>query len=121
MIIDKLRTFFDGEAITAAVNSPSLDLGEDAGTGCPLFIHAQVVEDFAGGTSLTLTLQDSADNSTFSDVVSSPAVALASLKVGYRFGFGSVPKELKRYLRLKAAPAGTMTGGKITAFINLDN
>ena len=121
MIIDKLRMFFENEALAATKASQSLDVGKNVGEGQPLFIHALVTEAFAGGTSITLALQDSDNDSAFTNVLVSHAVPLAELKAGYEFKFGSVPRTLKRYLRLNATVSGTMSGGKLTAFINLDN
>jgi hypothetical protein len=120
-IWDKLLTFFDAQAITATTNSAGLDLGPDVGSGVPLYLHAQVVEDFAGGTSLTLTLQESADNTTFTEVEKTAVIPLASLKAGYQFKLGSVPRNTQRYLRLNVTAAGTFTGGKLTAYVNFDN
>lgn len=121
MIIDKLLMFFNEEAITGSAASASLDVGANLGEGEPVFLHAQVVEAFSGGTSITLALQDSDDNSAFDNVLVTYPVPLSELKAGYEFKFGSVPRKLKRYLRMSATVSGTMTGGKLTAFINLDN
>lgn len=121
MILDKLLMFFDEEELTATKSSASLDLWDNVGEGKPIFIHAQVTEAFAGGTSITLALQESADDSTFTNVLTTHAITTAELKAGYSFKFGSVPRKLKKYLRIHATVSGTMSAGKLTSFINLDN
>ena len=121
MIIDKLLMFFEDEKITSTKSSASLALWDNAGEGTPIFIYAQVTEAFAGGTSITLALQESADDSTFTNVLTTHAITTAELKAGYNFKFGSVPRKLKKYLRINATVSGAMSAGKLTAFINLDN
>ncbi len=121
MIMDKCLMFFEDETITATKASPSLDVGENVGEGEPIYIFAKVVSDFTGGTSIALALQESDNNSSFTNVLSTPAIPVNDAGAGYDFKFGSVPRKLKRYLRLNATVVGAVTGGKITAGLNLDN
>ncbi len=121
MMIDKQLMFFDNEAINTSKSSRALDVGANLGEGMPVFVRASVSDDFSGGTSLSLTLQDSADGITFDPVLTSAVVPVASLKAGYHFAFGSVPRKLGRHLRLNATVAGTMSAGKLNAFIAQDN
>ena len=94
-----------------------------AGPGIP--IRAQVTEDFATLTSLTLTLETSdAENMTSSTVhVSSGAVGVASLKKGWLFPVLWLPfGPHLRYLALRYTVGGSnATTGKITAGLVASN
>ena len=69
-------------------------------------------------TNVALKLQGSADNSTFSDILTMAPVALAEVKKGAAFSV-PIPRGLSyRYLRLAAVTTGTVTGGVLEG--NLD-
>ncbi len=128
MILDKELLFSDAQAIATTAGSEAstnvVDFG--AGTGRNmnprLRVFAQVVQAPAGLTSLQVKLQGSANNSDWVDIVSSGAVALASLVKGAQL-FKSVPylvDEKYRYYRLyytqvgNSSTAAKVTGGFIT-------
>lgn len=82
----------------------------------PVEVYAQVTEAFTadGAATLTLALQDSADNSSFSTILTTAAIGKATLVAGYRIPLGYLPKSHRRYLQLYATVAiGPMTAGKI--------
>lgn len=115
--LDALLRLSDGQAITAtAASTNSIDAGRDIGAGRPLYLVVNVTEEFAGGTSLTVALQDSADGTTFASVVSHAAVLLADLTLGKQIVIG-LPPGLRRYLRANYTASGTFTAGKVTAHI----
>jgi hypothetical protein len=116
--LDALLRLSNAQAVTTtAVSTNVIDTkGGDIGAGRPLYLVVQVVEDFADGTSLTVALQDSADNSSFAAVVSGPAILTADLTVGKKVVLG-VPPGTRRYLRANYTVSGTMTAGKVTAYI----
>ena len=123
MIIDKDFLFSEKQAVTAsAASTNAIDMGAagDA-VGQELTIHAVVAVPFATLTSLTIKVQTSANNSDWSDVVLSPAIAAASLTAGKDVFCIRVPQGLKRYVRLYYAVTGSdATAGKITAFASKD-
>lgn len=137
MIFDQKNLFSDQQAITAtAVSTNVIDtgangtpygagaaLGRDQGKGCVLPLFIGVTENFATLTSLTATVQHSDDNSSFSDVLGTPAIPVATLKAGYQFPIDSIPlTTTKRYIRLNYTVAGSnATAGKITAGITMGN
>jgi len=121
--MDYLSKFSDEQAITTtAVSTNVVDLelvNPNLGEGTPLFARVRVTADFADGTSLKVSLQDSADNSTFADLASTAAIATATLVQGYNFVKLAIPDEHRRYVRLNYTVSGTMTAGKVTAWVGL--
>ena len=124
MRLDSQLLFSDNQAVTTTAASTNVvkiangDLKEVAfGNKLPLLI--QVTEDFAGCTSITASVETSAteDFSSSSTLISTAAIAVASLVAGYKFPIGEVPAGNKGYLRLKYSVSGTATAGKITAGI----
>lgn len=116
--LDALLRLSDKQAITTTAASTNVvdTRDNDIGAGRPLYLVLHVVEAFAGGTSLAVALQDSANNSTFADVVASPAIALANLTLGKKVVLG-LPPGLRRYLRANYTVSGTFSAGKVTAHI----
>lgn len=125
-IIDKNLQISSAQAITAtAVSTDVIDagatknpaIGRDLGGGTQLFLEVTVGATFtaAGAGTLTIALQDSADNSSFADVLTTPALALASLVVGARF-YIPLPARMRRYIRANYTVAtGPMTAGNLSA------
>lgn len=123
MILDKDLVFSEEQAVTAdAASTNALDLKADGdAVGQELCIHVVVTTTFATLTSLAIKVQTSANNSDWSDVVLSPAIAAASLVKGKEIFTIRVPKGLKRYVRLYYDVTGSnATAGKITAFMCKD-
>ena len=121
-ILDAALTFSDAQAVTAtAVSTNVVDLGvdRDIGIGEPVYLAVQVGTAFAGLTSLTVTLQTSADNSTWTDLYSSGAIALTELTAGAQPVRVVVPSRTDRYLRVNYTVAGTGTAGSVTASLLL--
>lgn len=127
-IIDKALQISNAQAITAtAVSTDVIDagatknaaIGRDLGGGTQLFMEFTVAQAFtaAGAATLVLALQDSQDNATFADVLTTPPLALASLTVGARF-YIPLPARMRRYIRANYTVAtGPMTNGTINAQI----
>ena len=127
MILDKQGMFSDDQAVTASAASENLiDLGvaRDIGKGKPIPILCQVTTAFATLTSLTVALQVD-DNSSFSSaktVLTTAAIAAASLVAGYKFALDYVPRGTdERYVRLYYTVAGSdATAGNISAGVVAD-
>lgn len=127
-IIDKFLQISNAQAITTtAVSTDVIDagatknaaIGRDLGGGTQLFLEVTIGATFtaAGAGTLTIALQDSADNATFADVLTTPALALASLVVGQRF-YIPLPAKMRRYIRANYTVAtGPMTAGTLSAQI----
>lgn len=122
MLLDNDLLFANDQAITAtAVSETVLDLERaDIGTGEPVGLYAQVTEAFADSVAGTLTvmLQDSPDNSAWSDLVEIEAEGKvkAELAAGTVVFDGYLPKSHDRYVRLNFVVAGgPFTAGKILA------
>jgi len=132
MIYDNSLLLSDAQAITATAASTNvIDLGatgtpfggsamtRDIGIGeeC-VYLSVRVTETFNNLTSLTVAVQTSPDNSTWTTIQSGATVALASLVAGFQFDTPyEFPEGTKaRYVRLNYTVAGTApTTGKITA------
>lgn len=124
MISDKFLQVSTSQAVTTSVAStdvidfkqatPNLGmLSED------MFASIQVVTAAAaaGAATLTISIQDSADGSTFADVAVSPAIPVASLTAGSRFRI-KMPHVHRRYVRLYYTVAtGPLTAGAFSAGI----
>lgn len=123
MILDADLLFSNKQAITATAESTNtLDLGAAGDAiGQELTIHVVVDTAFATLTSLTVSLETSADDSTWTTVLSGPAIARASLTKGASIFCVRVPQGLSRYVRLKYTVGGSnATAGKVTAFASKD-
>lgn len=139
MIFSKNQLFSDDQAITAtALSTNVIDLGAkgtphgaaaalngDVGIGNPIPIDIRVTEDFATLTSLTVTVEVSANSDMSSSTVlfSSGAIAAAALVEGYRVKCTVVPEGAnKRYLGIRYTVGGSnATAGKIHAGISMGN
>jgi hypothetical protein len=123
MILDADLVFSNKQAITATAESTNaLDLGAAGDAiGQELTIHVVVDTAFATLTSLTVSLETSTDGSTWTTVLSGPAVARASLTKGANIFCVRVPQGLSRYVRMKYTVGGSnATAGKVTAFASKD-
>lgn len=119
MILDEQALFSDKQAVTqTAASTNVIKVNGDIGKGEAVEILAQVVEDFAGLTSVKLAVQTcDTENGTYTDLVATGAIAVAKLKAGYKFPIKYLPVGIKKFLRLNYTVAGTGTAGKITAGI----
>lgn len=123
MIIDSTLEFSNAQAITGTAASTNvIDFsGTKVGEGTPVPLYWSVQTTFDNLTSLTVSIEDSADNSSFATVQSGPAVLLADLVAGYRGNFSFLPNKLRRYVRLKYTVAGSNpSAGKIDAGVVYD-
>ncbi|EAM9791082.1 hypothetical protein DYU29_19455 [Salmonella enterica] len=130
MILDKLLMFSEKQAVTAsAASTDVIDLGpidgtrRDIGAGYPLEFWATVdtTATAAGAATLNVQLQTSPDNSTWTTIYDSGALALAALTAGKRLFSAKVPAGIQRYLRVNyTVGTGPLTAGAFTSGINLD-
>ncbi|HFL4765778.1 TPA: Bbp16 family capsid cement protein [Escherichia coli] len=130
MILDKLLMFSEKQAVTAsAASTDVIDLGpidgtrRDIGVGYPLEFWATVdtTATAAGAATLNVQLQTSPDNSTWTTLYDSGALALSSLTIGKRLFSKKVPQGVQRYLRVNySVGTGPLTAGAFTSGINLD-
>lgn len=127
-ILDKQLQYSDKQAVTAtAVSTNVVDagatknpaIGRDLGAGTSLFLFLAISQAFAaaGAATLTATLQDSADNTTFADVASIGPLSIAQLAAGQSKWVG-FPIPTRRYTRVNYTVAtGPFTAGIISAHI----
>lgn len=90
-------------------------------TGENLWINAVVDTTATSGGSATVqaVLQDSADNSTFSDVVSGAALAVANVTAGTVLLQLQPPTGMRRYFRIVwRVGTAALTAGKFTAYVS---
>lgn len=129
MILDKLLTFSDNQAVTADAISDVIDRGENAptvanfspGFGSALFLVIQTGTAFTGATSLRADL---VSDST-ADLATSPTthastgdIAVADLDANTVLAVLPVPPgDYERYVGMKYDITGTGTGGTLHAFL----
>ena len=131
MILDKLLRMSNAQAVTAsAASTDVIDLGvlTDIGEGRELELLVQVGTAFTavGAATMTVALQGSVDDSTFTDMAVSRAIGKADLTAGATLLNVSIPpvgagQAVPRYIRVFYTVAtGPMTAGTVTAAILLD-
>src|SRR5574337_1883659 len=108
MYIDKLLQVSDKQALTVTPASTDvIDAGavrkgpaRDLGGGEQLYAVFVMDSDTdaAGAATVTFSVQDSADNVTFADVVASGAIGKAALKAGAHVVL-PLPPGMRRYIR----------------------
>lgn len=127
MILDA-ELFFsasDGEAIVSTTAmSKVIDLGQpgNAVGGHELALYVRCTATGAATSSTAITaqfkLQTSADNSTWEDVVLSPAKAMTPANLAGNFFRVKMVDGFKRYLRVVPIASGTVpTGVKFASFM----
>jgi len=128
MFIDAQSLFSDGQTIATAagdtVSTNTIDLGShgrEMGAKLRVFVQVTLAAASSGAATLKATLQQSANNSDWVDVIVSPTLALASIVAGAMLIDGVPFTELvtKRYLRVvyTGAVAAFTTAPKVAAGI----
>lgn len=128
MYVDDTLVFSDAQAITSTGSSTkSIDTGTatrniGAGNEIDLVIQVATAASSLSASTIAFSLQDSADNSSFTDVIVSPAVAVATLATaGTEVLRVTLPRTLRRYLQVQYTVAtGPFTAGAYTAFLTDD-
>ena len=127
MLLDKQNMFSEAQTLVAAagdvVSTNVIDLGVARNIGAdshsPLDLLAQIVTTYAatgGASTVTLKVQTSPDNSSWTTLAHTDAIAKATLVQGYRFALTSIPSPTSRYLRLVYTIAtNDGTSGAVTA------
>jgi len=128
MMIDSKLMMSEAQAITAtAVSTNEIDMGvngENVGEGNPVYLEVYLDTGFdTSVNTLTITLQDSADGSTYADkVVVVPATATSALltaDIG-RLVRISLPADIRRYIAMNYTVSTGLTSGKVSAFLTIN-
>lgn len=125
---DKLLLFSDAQAPTTGttVSTNVVDTTtalRSIGSGEPVWLVVQCVTTATsvGANTTQAVLQDSADNSSFSTVLSSAAHAVASIVAGFNLMRVMLPTDLRRYIRVAYVIAvADLTAGNFDAFLTHD-
>lgn len=120
MIIDSLLELSIKQAVTTSAASTNVvDFGlknPNLGNGSsPLYAVFTVHEAFTGG-SMIIALQDSENNTSFTNIITSVTITAADLKAGAQYVM-LLPVKHRRYIRAYYVITGSMTAGKINAAI----
>lgn len=123
MILDKALQMSNGQAVTAsAASTDVIDFGQtnpNVGKDDLSKLVINVTEDVAasGAATVTFSIQDSADGSSFANVLATAAYGKAALTAGTQIVI-PMPHKLRRYCRVYYTVAtGPLTAGKFTASI----
>lgn len=121
MIIDKSLQVSNEQTVTAsAASTDVIDFGQaNPNSGMPGMLSAVVTVDVAataaGAATVTFSVQDSADNSTFTDVAVTAPIGKASLTAGAQIVI-PMPVQHRRYVRVYyTVGTGPLTAGKFSA------
>jgi hypothetical protein len=116
MAYDQFALFFRGtEAITnSAVTSKAIFVGERL-ADIEVPIDVRVKTTFGSGTSLTLSLIESATENlgTPTTLYSTAAIGVSTLVAGYKFNIPKIPKGPGKYIGIVATPEGTFDAGRL--------
>lgn len=119
----KLELSLNQAITTSAPSTDILDFGEispDRGTGNRVWAECVVTENFtaSGDATLSISIQDSADGTNFSDLVATRAIPKSELVKGASFNVDIPEGSHRRYLRLYyTVSTGPFTAGKLTAHL----
>ena len=123
MYIDKALQVSNEQVVTAsAASTDVIDFGQanpDIGMTdlCSMVITTDEAATASGAATVTFSVQDSSDNSTFADVAVTTAIAKATLAVGYQHII-PMPTKLRRYCRVYyTVGTGPLLTGKFSAQI----
>jgi hypothetical protein len=121
MYIDKHLQVSNEQAVTtSAASTDVIDFGQaNPNVGLDDRSNMAITVDesatAAGAATVTFSVQDSADNSTFADVAVTAAIGKASLAAGQQVVI-PMPTKLRRYCRVYYTVAtGPLTAGKFSA------
>ena len=127
-IIDNSLQLASAQVVTASAATTNVvdagatknaAIGRDIGSGEPLYLefNCSTTCTASGSATVTVSLQDSADNSTFADVLASVAVPKAELVAGKTI-YIPLPPGLRRYVRgYFTVATGPLTAGAFNAQI----
>ena len=121
MIIDRQLQVSNEQAVTAsAASTDVIDFGQtNPNIGLNDHMDLSITVDeaaaAAGAATVTFSIQDSADNSTFADVAVTAAIGKAALPLGAQIVI-PMPKLHRRYVRVYyTVGTGPLTAGKFSA------
>lgn len=120
MLFDAKALMSNQQVITAnAASTDVIDRGDtkDVGRDASIPLCVQVTESFNNLTSLAISIQtDSVSGFGSAVTLATVTVPLADLKAGYQLPVITLPRGVKRYVRMNYTVAGTApTTGKVTA------
>lgn len=109
-MIDYEMILAEKQAFTAAVTTKAVDLGQKTPNigllNRPLYFVFTPSVTPAGSGSVTFTLEDSADGTTFAAVAAYGPIAVSGINRDIAFPF---PVHHRQYVRVKTAITGTVT------------
>lgn len=121
MIIDhQLQVSNEQTITTTAVSTDVIDFGQvNPNSGMSDMLDLAITVDqavtAAGAATVTFVIQDSADNSSFADVVSTAAIGKAALRLGAQVVL-KMPKTHRRFVRVNyVVGTGPLTAGRFSA------
>lgn len=129
-MLDLNTKYSIAQAVTSTGDTASTNVydagsanSSDIGLNDELWINVVCSTTATSGGSATVqaVLQDSANNSTFADVLAGPALAVANVTQGAVLLQACPPLGLRRYTRIVyRIGTAALTAGKFDAFISMD-
>lgn len=125
--VDQNLVMSDAQAVTATASSTnSIDTQtalRNLGSGeeIDLVVTTTTTATAAGAATVTFSLDDSSDNSSFTQQFLSAAIAKASLVAGFEPFRMVLPRTLQRYIQVTYTVAtGPLTAGNFSAYLTDD-
>lgn len=123
MILDNQLELSDGQAETTVAAHDSdniIDQGVASDAAKEMYLIIQVDEAVTSGGAATVTfsLQDSPDNSTYTAKWTSAAIGKATLVAGYQVVAMRLPQDMNRYIKVVyTIGTAVLTAGSFSAFL----
>ena len=114
MILDYELIFDQNAQLKSAVTTKGIDMGQkrpDLGM-LKQFYAVVSIREAVAGTSFTITVEDSEDNSSFTPIVTTGAIKSADATGDIVV---QIPTKHRRYLRVKVAPTSITAGSALIA------
>lgn len=124
MFIDKKLVFGWDQAVTTTADATDhIDFGAanlDPGAVTPVYFVCAITDGYdTSANTLTVSLQDSADDSSFAALITLPAVASSTFTVPKILWALPLPRGVRRYLKVTYTCSAALANGAISSFLSL--
>lgn len=125
MFWDAKHIYSNDQAVTTTADSTNhIDFGAadlDPGAVTPIYLVVIISDGYdTSANTLTVSLQDSADDSSFAAILTLPAVAASTFTVPKLLWAVPIPRGCRRYTKLVYTCSAALANGAIFAGLSLN-